>query len=272
MMNTDKTLLLFVLTIFMFSCTKKKKEFDVVQDLCEKIKIDSPDYEVLNDPCDGTTLEASFEISFDFDGDDECLYAIVNSPVFYTKNNDEISNVSFESKILESGFTRSGDKVTYIFAIQFSSLSEAQLFNHMILDFRTENEIENKSNTLQIRLNTRCSKVDPSTYEVNPDKVIIPPSQSFFNITLWDNASEDGDIVSVYLNERWIIENHTLLNDSTSFNFSTDLLVSGENDLVVFALNEGTSGPNTMSIAINGEEIKNFQPGLLTGEAVRIDF
>jgi hypothetical protein len=114
--------------------------------------------------------------------------------------------------------------------------------------------------------------VDTSTYEVNRDSISIPNSQSLFTIQLWDNAAEDGDIVSAYLNGSWIIENHSLLNDTTDFNFSTSLLNSGSNDLVLFALNEGSSGPNTVSIAINGKEITNFQPGLLTGEAVRINF
>ena len=49
-------------------------------------------------------------------------------------------------------------------------------------------------------------------------------------------------------------------------------LDSGANDLVVFALNEGTSGPNTVAIAIDDVEIQSFSPGMLTGEAVQINF
>lgn len=265
-------ILLITLSMITFGCTKKKMEFDVVQDLCEKVKIETPEYTVTIDPCDSSSLSASFDISFIFDGEVDCLFRIVNSPIFYNITNDEIGNVTFNKNVVAPDFFISGSNVTYTFDVEFSSITDAQSFNHMILDFKTENEIGNPSNTLQIRLNTSCSKVDPSTYDVNKNTVTIPSSQSIFNITLWDNAAEDGDIVSVYLNKKWIIENHTLLNDSTSFNFSTDLLNPGSNDLVVFALNEGTSGPNTMSIAVNGKEINNFQPGLLTGEAVRIDF
>ena len=192
--------------------------------------------------------------------------------LFYPKTNDEISDVTYSEKVVQPDFTVSGDQISYRLEVAFSSMEDALAFNHAVLDFHTENEIGNKSNTLQIRLNTSCSEVDPSTYDVNTNSVTIPSSQAIFNIILWDNASEDGDIVSLYLNGDWIIENHTLLNDSSSFNFSTDLLNSGANDLVVFALNEGTSGPNTVSIYVNGEEIDDFNPGLLTGEAVRIDF
>ena len=51
-----------------------------------------------------------------------------------------------------------------------------------------------------------------------------------------DEEFKDGDIVSVYLNGEWIIENHSLLKAGTDFNFSTSLLNAGANDLVVFAL------------------------------------
>ena len=89
---------------------------------------------------------------------------------------------------------------------------------------------------------------------------------------LYGTMHEDGDLVSVYLNGMWIIENHFLLNAGTLFTYSTSLLNPGSNDLVVFALNEGSSGPNTVSISINGDEIENFSPGMLTGEAVEINF
>jgi len=247
-------------------------EFDIVQDLCKKFKITSPTYQTLIDPCGDSTLSASFDITFTFDGDEECLYSIISKPIFYTKKNDEISNVSFNEKTTKPDFFVEGTTVTYTLDLEFASQADAQSFNHMVLDFKTQNEVENESNTLQIRLNTTCSVVDESTYKVNSNTVNVSPLQNTFQIILWDNAAEDGDIVSVYLNEEWIIENHMLLNDSTFFNISTDKLNSGQNDLVVFALNEGTSGPNTVSIAVNGKEIKSFNPGLLTGEAVRIDF
>ena len=270
-MSSSKTLYLFLI-ILLFGCTKKKLEFDVIQDLCEKLKIEAPDYTTTIDPCDSVTIIASFDISFTYDGSEECLYRIVNSPIFYTKKNEEISDVTFEERLEKPNFIVSGNEISYTFDVAFANAEDALNFNHLILDFNTENEIGNASNILQIRLNTTCSQVDPSTYKVNTNTVNISTSQSTFPIVLWDNAAEDGDIVSVYLNGEWIIENHTLLNDSTTFSFSTGKLISGPNDLVVYALNEGTSGPNTMSIAVNGKEIENFKPGLLTGEAVRIDF
>jgi len=253
------------------SCTKKDLELDVEQDACKRFKIETPTYTLTQDPCtNGVSISA--EVHFSFNRSEECLHLIENNPVFYTKKNEKITAISFSQIVTRENITISSKEVTYTFTAEFVDVAEAKKLNHIILDFNTENEVQEESNTLQIRINTSCSEVDPSTYDVNSNAVTIPQSQRLFTIQLWDNAAEDGDIVSAYLNGNWIIENHSLLKDTTDFNFSTSILNTGKNDLVLFALNEGSSGPNTVSIAINGKEIPNFKPGLLTGEAVRIDF
>ena len=259
------------LILFATACTDKSLDIDVEQDACKRFKIKSPGYQLLEDPCNGA-LKIRAEVEFAFNNSSECLNAVNNMPVFYKSNNAEINPLSFFNKIERNNLMVSGKRVQYIFEASFNDVAAARELNHLILDFNTENELGVKSNTLQIRMNTSCSVVEPSSYEVNQNEIRIPRSQSVFTIRLWDNAAEDGDIVSVYLNGRWIIENHSLLKAGTNFSFSTALLNSGANDLVLFALNEGSSGPNTVSIAVNGVEIKNFRPGLLTGEAVRINF
>lgn len=257
--------------LLLFACTDKSIDLDVEQDACKRFKVSRPSYQLLEDPCNNTvTLRAN--VSFEFNRSSECLDRVNNFPVFYRTDNSEITPNNYTRSVNREDLIINDKSVTYTFDVTFSSQAEAQELNHIILDFNTQDELGVEGNKLQIRINTSCSKLDPSTYELNNEQVNIPPSQSFFTIRLWDNAAEDGDIVSVYLNEKWIIENHTLLKAGTDFNFSTGLLTPGPNDLVVFALNEGSSGPNTVSIAINGQEIPNFKPGLLTGEAVRINF
>ena len=263
---------LFILFTIILSCVKKELDLNVQQSVCKRVKIKEPSYRLIEDACTSGT-KISFEVKFTFKGDEECLNSIENSPVFYTETNEEINPLSFESaSVSKTLFTVTGNEITYLFTVHFSNENQAKTLNHIVLDFYTKNELEDKSNTLQIRMNTSCSKVDRSTYDVNPNDVDIPSTDPTFTIQLWDNAAEDGDIVSVYLNGTWIIENFILLNNTTNFTFSTSILNPGINDLVVFALNEGSSGPNTVSIAINGDEIENFSPGLLTGEAVEINF
>ncbi len=261
----------FLLLILSISCTKKDLDLEVEQDKCKRFRIEAPSYTLSQDPCNGG-FNLVAQVVFEFKRSSDCLNLIENSPIFYNKKNQQI-NASFFNQIVTKGnFSITDKQVTYTFTASFPDSISASALNHIILDFKTKNELGVSSNTLQIRINTSCSQVDPSTYNLNANSVIIPRSQQIFNIQLWDNAAEDGDIVSVHLNGNWIIENHSLLKDTTNFNFSTSLLYQGANDLVLFALNEGSSGPNTVSIAINGREIPNFDPGLLTGEAVRIDF
>lgn len=260
-----------IVLLFVLGCTKNSLDIEVEQDACKRFKISSPSYRLLEDPCSGS-VKIRAEVSFRFNNSSECLQLVNNFPVFYKSNNDELNALTYNGQVERTLLTITDETVTYIFEAEFADLATAQLLNHLVLDFNTEDELGTESNTLQIRINTSCSTVDPGSYDVNSDDVIIPRNQGVFTIRLWDNAAEDGDIVSVYLNGDWIIENHSLLKAGTDFTFSTSLLNIGANDLVVFALNEGSSGPNTVSIAINGEEINNFNPGLLTGEAVRINF
>ena len=260
-----------MLTFYSLACTDKDLDIDIEQDACKRFRIETPAYSRLEDPCNTSTRYRA-EIRFDFRRTADCLNQVNNYPTFYTSANQEISPLSFNAIVQRSLVSINDNSASYIFEVEFADQTSADQLNHIILDFDTQDEVGSKSNELQIRLNTSCSTVDPNSYDVNNNEVNIPQSQNFFTIRLWDNAAEDGDIVSVYLNGQWIIENHTLLKAGTDFNFSTSLLNSGANDLVVFALNEGSSGPNTVSIGINGQEVPNFSPGLLTGEAVRINF
>jgi len=263
--------LTFSLMIALSGCTDNDLDIDIEQDACKRFKIETPAYSRLEDPC-SNSLRYRAQIRFDFRRTADCLNRVNNYPEFYRSDNQQIYPSSFIETVKRSLVNINDNSASYIFEVNFSDQAKADELNHIILDFDTQDEVGSNSNKLQIRLNTSCSTVDPGSYDVNNKDVNIPASQKFFTIRLWDNAAEDGDIVSVYLNGQWIIENHTLLKAGTDFNFNTNLLNPGANDLVVFALNEGSSGPNTVSIAINGQEVPNFSPGLLTGEAVRINF
>lgn len=270
-MRGFRIVLIFLSLVCLNSCTKKELDLGIEQDECKRFKIERPSYNRLEDPCTGSSNMRA-QILFSFKKSEECLHLIRNKPVFYDFLNNVINPSSFTETILKPNFTIQDNQVSYEFSATFADSLSASKLNHIVLDFNTENEVQDASNTLQIRINTSCSQVDPSTYNVNPNGVVIPRSQQLFLIQLWDNAAEDGDIVSAHLNGNWIIENHSLVKDTTDFVFPTSLLNNGSNDLVLFALNEGSSGPNTVSIAVNGITIPNFKPGLLTGEAVRIDF
>lgn len=69
------------------------------------------------------------------------------------------------------------------------------------------------------------------------------------NITLeiWDQGLEDGDIISLNYNNRWILENYT----TTKRKKSIDITLDGkDNYLILHAINLGSSPPNTVALVI----------------------
>lgn len=61
-------------------------------------------------------------------------------------------------------------------------------------------------------------------------------------VTVWDAATADGDIISLNLNGKWVVENLKLNNCKNEFVFE---LNPGENTLIMKAENLGSSPPNT---------------------------
>ena len=270
-----KVLCVCSLLILQF-CTKQSINIDIVEVACRNFTLDRPSYIRLSDPCQGG-LNASFDVSFIYKkGDADCLYSIDILPDFYDSIDQKINNTIFKSQLLKSDAEVEIDSinktVTFRFDVEFSNLNDADNFNHLILKFNTRTETDEPSNSLELRMIASCAVVTSSSYTTNSQAVTVPTNASCFEIKLWDNAAEDGDIVSVYLNSIWIYESLTLKNAGDSICWPVSILNPGANDLVVFAINEGTSGPNTVAIAIDDVEIQNFSPGMLTGEAVQINF
>lgn len=267
-MRISYILLLLSHLILFSTCTKHTIDLEVFEKDCKDFKISNPVYQNIFDPSCGTGVSGQFRVVFDFDGKDKCLHRVVNNPKFYDAQNNEIGSVTFQQVYVlgEPNITRNGNTITYVFDYSFSNTTDADKLNSIYLAFNTQNEIGNPSNTLELRINPQCSTVDPSTY-TNIKTVNVTSSN--VAIKFWDNAAEDGDIISVYLNGVWVLENYMITNAGQTFNFTIN---SGSNNLVVYAVNQGKSGPNTLSISVNsGTEIE-MSPELMTGEAVTINF
>lgn len=70
------------------------------------------------------------------------------------------------------------------------------------------------------------------------------------NITIkvYDHQMVDGDIVSLYLNDHWILEEYSLLKEKKEIQVTVE---EGENSLILYALNLGKYSPNTAAIIID---------------------
>lgn len=262
-----KQAILFLFILTAFGCTKKSLELELIESKCKKFKIYSPTYQWQEDPsCGGSTTTGILKIKFKHEGEKDCIHLIDLSPDFYNTNNNKISNVNFSKQLFKSEpeVEVYDDSVTFIFRFTFASNADADALNHIYLKFNTENELGNESKTTEVRINAGCSSVHSSSYTVTQTVEVYNET---VKVTLWDDAAEDGDIVSIYLNGVWVLENIQLLNQPQNFYLKIN---PGDNHLILFAVNEGDVGPNTVAMKINDGSDLTISPDLLKGQAVNL--
>lgn len=249
----------------------QKKELDIVfrEEACIKLKINSPLYQWIKDPsCGINTDSAIFKVTFTHPSQKKCIDELFPEPVFYNKNQQIISNVTYLSSIKKNDpdFFVGEEEASFLVRAKFASITDANSLNNVYLKFHTENVLDDKSKTTAVRINGACAVVIPSSYKVK-DTVIVTSQQ--VQIFFYDDATEDQDVISVYLNGVWVMENYSLTNKGEAFTFN---IKKGYNDLVIFAVNEGKVGPNTCAIKVNGGKQIDMQQDLNTGDAISIKF
>jgi hypothetical protein len=266
----------FLLTIGLFlllsACTNKKLDIDVRQRGCGDFTIYSPSYEVLSDPsCTGSPLVASFLVTFYYSGNDACLRRIVIDSETEVNNGKgyAIDSVAYAIEFPDTSplvqIDRSANKITFQFDITFQDAVDANNFNDAYIVFHCESLEGDATKSAKLRFFGECSvppvdvKGPVSTINVRNDEI---------KVKLWDNASQDGDIVSIYLNGTWVLSQYTLKTSGETFTWP---IIQGQNnDLILVANNEGSSGPNTCSISINGRGEMSLNLDLKTGAMIRV--
>ena len=89
-------------------------------------------------------------------------------------------------------------------------------------------------------------------------------------LQIWDNNKQDGDIVSLKLNNEWILLNFPLKKEKHTI---TIPLKKPENQLMLFAENLGSIPPNTAAISINDNStVKTFilNSDMKSSESIKI--
>jgi|GEM_PF-4282802 len=97
--------------------------------------------------------------------------------------------------------------------------------------------------------------------------IVVNREVSTFRI--WDNAAQDGDIITVTLNGSTLVAGHSLTNAGNTYPLRYR---RGRNVLVIQALNEGSSPPNTAAISfanvVRGSSSQSY--GLPTGGTAQL--
>jgi len=95
------------------------------------------------------------------------------------------------------------------------------------------------------------STAQPSTTTVggtSKDLTDVTVDRRDVTITVWDHGTEDGDIISIYLNGKVMKSKLLLTNKKQSFRVN---LTGGQNRFEVEAVNEGSMPPNTATVEIS---------------------
>jgi hypothetical protein len=265
----NKLILFICLLGLMNACTYRKQEMELVETKCKNFKVETPLYEWIEDPtCDGDPKTGQLKIVINYSGEADCINKVLIEPEFYKVDNTKLTAQSYTSSVTvgEPTIEITGTEIILIFDFEMLTIADANDLNHILFEFYTTNEIGNKSKPISLRVNGTCSTVASNTYTVQ--QTVDVPSKNVV-VTFFDDAAEDQDVISVNLNGVWVIENLTLTNAEQNFSFVVN---NGNNNLVVFAVNEGTTGPNTVAIKVNGGTSINLSPDLETGKAINIRF
>ena len=260
---------LLSLCLFLGSCQKKELDIIFREEACIKLSINGPLYSWIKDPsCGAATDSAILKITFNHPNQKKCIDEIFPEPVFYNKSQQIIKNVTYSGalKSTDPDVTIGEDQASFIVRAKFSTVQEANSLNNIYLKFHTENKLDDKSKTTSVRVNGGCAVVIPSSYKV-VDTVAV--TSEYVQVFFFDDATEDQDVISVYLNGVWVLENYSLTNKGETFTFRVK---KGKNDLVLFAVNEGKVGPNTCALKVNNGKQIDMQQDLNTGDAISIQF
>jgi hypothetical protein len=110
-----------------------------------------------------------------------------------------------------------------------------------------------------------CNSIDIETEIFNPDSILpkdylgrtnqllgsITTSSRNVKISVWDHSELDGDIVSVYVNGKLIIDEKVLGGPSNKISLDYTLDYKGYNYILLYAHNMGSIPPNTCTISVS---------------------
>lgn len=167
----------------------------------------------------------------------------------YTMMAEDIMNGTYSvtngtGELASDAFTLSGSNIAFTF--HYHLLLYHRVKKEKPLKSVTEEEVKEKEPVVEEKepvVVTR-GEANDRDYQVT-HKVKVHAED--IRIEIWDHQMEDGDIVSLILNEEYIIQNYELKNKKKVFYVKVR---EGRNNFILYAHNLGKYKPNTASITI----------------------
>ena len=252
---------LILISVCWLACQKKSMDVKIVESACDKFTLSNGQYQYYCN--NNTSLTHKVRITLDFNADVHCIKKIYVKPVFYSTANYTMDKVSYTPQpvlISDTGVVVNGKHLSFWFTFTFKSKDDADIFKMLKASIYTENEYDNKSQTLIMDINSGCA--DNTLIPVTAATVTV--SVNYIPVVLRDFGDEDGDTITLKLNGITQLYDYKLKNAGETFYYS---LLTGSNALTITAQNEGSIHPNTTEIKING--VKKIL-SLHTGETATI--
>lgn len=191
------------------------------------------------------------------DNEDFQLDTGLNIIVFYT---DEFGKNAYSNASVEMQFDNlnrildfrevQNTAASFIVMKVFVQFDESSVTR---FDSYSEDALNNKINSIPQGTNKNLS-----TSLNRPGKIIgsIVAKSQQITFAIWDDAVEDGDTISISINDKWITKNFPVLKKPQ---FITVTLTPGPNVITFVAENLGSIIPNTSVIEIiDGKKRKSF--------------
>lgn len=266
-----KQFLLLIGIIALFLSCKKELDLAIQDKECANFTLFDAIAQERFGACNGLTGTRQtnvFDVSFKYDGPDRCLNSLYRKVTFRDQN-DAVVFSSFQDpdtvKVGSSDFSFSNGIASFSFAFDMGSVARYEQVAYATIDFQTQNENGDESNFLTSVIVMPCKSI-PVSNITQQDYIVRSTS---VQVALFDDAAEDGDIITIILNGVIIAENVTIFNNPIIFNVNIDPNIA--NTLTFYAVNEGSSSPNTVDGYINDgfSGIQDFPSvGLRQGETV----
>jgi len=116
----------------------------------------------------------------------------------------------------------------------------------------------------QVLYDIEYKKVEIEKYKKGLKKEIvkreIEVKKSDYTLAIWDDKSEDGDVISLYFNGKLILKNYSATNEPLTFPMPFSKAKQEIYDFVIVTESEGLIKPNTVKILFEGEGVHQEIP------------
>ncbi len=257
---------LFIAIIFVYGCHKKSLEIEVVDVECEDFAISDPSYAFVDNACDSIGGDSAIAVTFEYDGEEKCLHTLKTDVHFYDNRGNEIFDVvhnpgdtPIERPVVETN----GNDVTFNYCYNVTDEIQENELAYVHMNFNTRSEQGAESNLLGIRVNMPGSTVpEPNENEIASEYEV---QSELVELSVFDHAAQDGDIISINVNGVWEIENFAIVSEPQIIQIRVN---PGDNFIYFYAVNEGSSPPNTLAGEISDDfKTEEFTLGLKTAES-----